>query len=269
MTDVKARLNDRRDEFARLGRDTWLVFQRQMLLYLRQPTRIAFSLAYPITMLLIFAPLVTRAMSSQGVTNHVQAYHIYVPGLLAYTVTFGGLAAGFTLLAEIKAGIIERSRVTPVSRVALVLGRALREVVVLVLQALVITAMALLAGVRLQLVDLLVACLLLAFLGLVTVSLSYALTMRAPSSQFLGPQMNVAAQPIQLLSGMLLPLTLAPLWMVELARINPFYWGTSGVRALYSDHITDTTVWVSLLVVVALSLLTTTWSLRVFARSVR
>jgi hypothetical protein len=58
---------------------------------------------------------------------HRQAYRIYVPGLLAALAIFGGLFTGFTLLGELRAGVIERYRVTPVSRLALLLGRALRE----------------------------------------------------------------------------------------------------------------------------------------------
>ncbi len=269
MTGVKAPAAIRGDGMAKVFRDTWLVFQRQLLLYRRQPAQVALSFAYPITMLVIFAPMMTRALSTQGVTNHTQAYRIYVPGLLAYVVAFGGLAAGFVLLADIKTGIIERSRVTPVSRVALMLGRALRDVVVLVIQAVIITIVALPSGIRVQLPDLLVAYLLLSLLGLVTVSMSYALAMRVRNSASLGPMFGPGAQPVMLLSGMLLPLTLAPLWMVEIARENPFYWGTNGVRALFAGHLGATAVWVSLLFVTAVSVLTVTWSLRMFARSVR
>ncbi len=267
--NVNAWAAARRDQLATGRRDTWLVFQRQMLLYLRQPTRIAFSFAYPVTMLVCFAPMMTRALSSQGVTNHVQAYRIYVPGLLAYIVAFGGLATGFGLLADIKAGIIERSRVTPVSRLALILGRALREVAVLIVQAVIVTIVALPAGARARLPDLLVVYVLLALVGLVTVSLSFALAMQVRNSAFLGPLMNSGAQPVMLVSGMLLPLTLAPLWMLYIARANPFYWGTNGVRALFADHLGDTTVWVSLLVLMAVSAVTLTWSVRMFARSIR
>jgi ABC-2 type transport system permease protein len=269
MTGVKAPAASGGDGLAKVFRDTWLVFQRQLLLYRRQPAQIVLSFAYPITMLVIFAPMMTRALSTQGVTNHTQAYRIYVPGLLAYVVAFEGLAAGFVLLADIKAGIIERSRVTPVSRTALMLGRALRDVAVLVIQAVIVTIVALPSGIRVQLPDLLVAYLLLALLGLVTVSISYALAMRVRNSASLGPMFGPGAQPVMLLSGMLLPLTLAPLWMVEIARENPFYWGTNGVRALFADHIGATAVWVSLLFVTAVGVLTMTWSLRMFARSVR
>jgi ABC-2 type transport system permease protein len=72
-----------------------------------------------------------------------------------------------------------------------------------------------------------------------------------------------------LLSGMLLPLVLAPLWMIEIARVNPFYWATNGARALFDGHAGYPSVWASLLVLLGLAVLATAWSMRLFARTVR
>jgi ABC-2 type transport system permease protein len=257
------------DGLAKFLRDTWLVFQRQMLLYRRAPAQIAFSFAYPITMLVIFAPMMTKALYAQGVTNHVEAYRIYIPGQLSYSVAFGGLATGFVLLADVKSGIIERQRVTPASRLALVFGRALREAVVLLIQVVIISVLALPSGVLVDLPDLLLAYVLLTLIGMLTIGLSYGLALRLRNAAFLGPIQGAVSQPVMLISGMLLPLTLAPLWMVYIARENPFYWGTNGVRALYANHLGDSTVWVSLLVVLAVGALCMTWAMRTFARTVR
>lgn len=268
MTEATIGQAARRGRLAAGVRDTWLVFHRQTLLYLRRPTRIAFSLAYPVTMLVCFAPMMTKALSSLGVTGHAAAYRIYVPGLLAYIVAIGGLSTGFSLLAEVRSGIIERSLVTPASRLALIIGRALHEVAVLVAQAVIVTLIALPAGVLVRLPDLVAAYVILAFIGLVTVSLSYVAAMRVRDATVLRWLLGEGAQPITLISGMLLPLSLAPLWIVAIARENPFYWGTSGVRALFADRIADPAVWVSLLVVGAAGVLATAWSVRVFARGI-
>lgn len=253
----------------KLARDTWLIFQRQMLLMIRTPMWIAFGLAQPITYLLLFAPMLKLALSAQGVTTYTQAYLIYVPGLLTVMAILGGLYTGFGLLAELRSGIIERARVTPVSRVALMLGRALREVVTLLVQALVITVVALPFGLRVGLADLLLAYLLLALLSLMAVSLSYGVTMRVRNEAALGPMINTVGQPVMLLSGVLLPLTLAPLWLHRVADWNPFYWATNGMRALFAGHIGASSVWESLIIVVVLAVFAMTWSVRLFARSLR
>jgi ABC-2 type transport system permease protein len=249
--------------------DTWLVFQRQMLLLFRLPVRIVFTFVYPITYLLIYAPMLKGALSAQGVTSYTQAYRVYVPGLLAYTATVGGLTTGLILLADIRSGVIERSRVLPVSRASLILGRALREVAALLFQGVVITLLALPSGLTVGVPGLLLSYLLMTLMALLTVTLSYAVTLRIRSVTTLSPLLGLATQPIMLVSGMLLPLTLAPLWMVDLARANPFYWATNGMRDLFAGHFTAPSIWVSFVVVLALTALSMNWALRLFSHDVR
>lgn len=251
----------------KLARDTWLIFQRQMLLLVRSPLTIAFSMAYPVTYLLLFAPMLKRALSTQGVGTYQQAYIIYVPGLLALMAFLGGLFTGFGLLTELHSGIIERARVTPVSRVALILGRALREVATLLIQAVLVTLLALPLGLRVGPGDLLLAYLLLALLSLMAVCASYGVTLRVRNHAALGPILGTVSQPVMLLSGVLVPLTLAPLWMVRVAKWNPFYWASNGMRALFAGHLSAAAVWQSLVIVLVLALVAMMWSVRLFARA--
>jgi ABC-2 type transport system permease protein len=251
------------------ARDTWLTFQREMLIYARTPMRIALSLAYPVTYMLLYAPMLRRAFSAEGIVTYSQAYRVYVPGLLAYTALLGGIVGGYTLLTEMRAGIIERSRVTPASRVALLLGRALGEVVDLLVQGVVIALMSLIVGLRLPVGDLLLAYLLFSLVAITAVMLSYGLTLWGGNVSALSAVNSTLSQPVMLLSGMLLPLALAPLWMVEIARVNPFYWATNGARALFNGQAGVPSVWASLLVLLALAGLAAAWSMRLFARSVR
>jgi ABC-2 type transport system permease protein len=253
----------------KLARDTWLVFQRQMLLVARSPMWIVFALAQPIAYLLLFAPMLKLALAAEGVTTFTAAYRIYVPGLLTLTAVFGGLFAGFSLLAEIRSGVIERARVTPTSRLALLLGRALREVAMLLMQAVVITLLALPFGLRVSFWDLLLAYVLLGLLALMAVAASYCFAMRVRNEAILGPTIATVSQPVLLLSGVLLPLTLAPLWMTRIAQWNPFYWATNGMRDLFNGHINAPTVWQSGIIIVVLAAVTVAWSVRLFTRAVQ
>src|SRR5262245_17522976 len=141
----------------KLARDTWLIFQRQMMLMLRNPVWLIVGIVQPVFYLLPFGPLLKSALN---VSNNADAYKIFVPGLLVLLAMFGPLFTGFGLIAELRAGVIERSRVTPVSRLALLLGRSLRDVVSLLFQAVIITLLALAFGMRVQLGNVLLAYLL-------------------------------------------------------------------------------------------------------------
>ena len=253
----------------KLAHDTWLIMQRHLLLVKRSPVYVLFGLAQPVTYVLLFAPMLKLALKAEGVTTYTQAYRIYVPGLLTVMAILGGAYAGFGLLRELRTGIIERARITQVSRLALMLGRGLREVVWLLAQAVVITLLALPFGLRVPIGDLLLAYLILAMLSLFAVTLSYSVTLKVRNEAALAPMINTVSQPVMLLAGVLLPLTLAPLWLHRIAAWNPFYWATNGMRDLFSGNMAARAVWISVIIVVILMTTTVTWSVRVFSRLVR
>jgi ABC-2 type transport system permease protein len=253
----------------KLARDIWLVYQRHMRLMLRNRTWLLFALAQPITYLVLFAPMLRVALRPIGAETFADAYLIYVPGLLVVMCLYGGLFTGFSLLAELRAGIIERSRVTPISRSALLLGRALREVTSLLVQSTIIVLLALPFGLRVELPHLMLAYLMLALLALMTTTLSYYVTLVVRNEGALGPMINTVAQPVALLAGVLLPLALAPLWIQQVANWNPFAWATNSMRAVFRGDVGDAVVWQGLLIVAVLSVITVAWSSRLFARTVR
>jgi ABC-2 type transport system permease protein len=250
-------------------RDTWLIFQRHFLLVGRSPLWIAVGLGQPITYIILFAPMLKLALSAEGVTTYAQAYRIYVPGLLTVMAILGGSYAGFGLLRELRSGIIERARVTPVSRLALMLGRGFRENIMLMLQGVLVTLLAIPFGLRVNIGDLLIAYLLLFILSVMAVQFSYAITLKVRNEAALGPMINTFGQPLMLLAGVMLPLTLAPLWLLEIARWNPFYWATNGMRSLFNSDMAASSVWISFVIVIVLAVVTTTWSVRTFGRLVR
>jgi ABC-2 type transport system permease protein len=250
----------------KLLRDTSLIFQRQAKLLLQNPVWILVGVFQPVMYLLLFAPLLKPALQVQ---TNAEAYEIFVPGLLVLLAIFGGLFQGFGLIAELRAGVIERSRVTPVSRLALLLGRSLRDVVSLIAQAVIITLLALLFDLRVFIGNLLLAYLMLALISLMTSALSYGIALLVKSEDALAPLMNTVAQPVLLLSGILLPLTYAPGWLQGVADWNPFSWAVNGTRALFRGDLGAPEVWQGLLIMAVLAVAAVLWAAREFARSVR
>ncbi len=250
----------------KVARDTWLILQRQVLLTLRTPIGFAIGLVQPVVYVLLWAPTLKLALRSAGVTSYAEAFRSYVPGLLTVMAVYGGLFSGFGLLVDIRSGVIERGLVTPVSRVALVLGRAMRDVVNLFTGAALITMFAVLVGMRIGLGDLLLAWLMVILLDVMMVSLGYALSMSVSNEAALITVIDTAVQPVMLLAGVLLPLSVAPLLLVRIAKWDPLYWVTTGVRSLFNGDTGAIAVWVSLAVVVAMAGIAMAWAVRMFAR---
>lgn len=97
-----------------------------------------------------------------------------MPGLLIQLGLFGASDVGLSLIAELRFGMVERPLVTPVSRLSL-LGRALRDILTLLIQTLLLVRAALPFGPRLHPAGLLVMLALITLIGLLMASVSYAL----------------------------------------------------------------------------------------------
>jgi ABC-2 type transport system permease protein len=189
--------------------------------------------------------------------------------LLVQLAMFGTLFVGFALIAELRAGVIERMRVTPVSRVALLLGRSGRDVVTLLVQAAILTALSIPFGLHVRLGDVALTFALLALIALLLSATSYAVALKVRSEDALAPLLNMVVNPILLLSGILLPMYLGPKWLQNIAKWNPFSWAVDAARALFRGDPGDAHVWKALLILGVLAVAAATWASRSFARSVR
>jgi ABC-2 type transport system permease protein len=232
--------------------DTWLVFSRAMRLSLRNPVWVILGLIQPILYLTLFGPLLEPVASAPGFPPG-DAWQVFVPGLLVQLGMFGAAFAGFGLIAEWRAGVVERMRVTPASRSALLLGRVLRDVVVLVVQgAILIAAAIIFFDLSLSPASLLMGLVIVALLGGAISALSYGAALKMKSEDAFAPVINGLIVPVLLLSGILLPMTLAPGWLQTLADANPLTHVVDGVRAIFRDELGSSDAWLGSAITAAL-----------------
>ena len=244
-------------------RDTWIIFRRAMELSLRQPLWIAIGMSQPILYLVLFGPLLQPIASAPGFPPG-DAWAVFVPGLLVQLGIFGGLFVGFGIIAEWRAGVIDRQMVTPASRVSLIAGRTLRDVLVIVVQALVLVGAAYFFGLRIPFPALIIMLVLIGLLGAAFSAISNAIGLATKSEDALAPLVNALALPILLLSGILLPMTLAPRWLQIASDFNPFKHIVDALRAVFRGEMTAPIVWIGLLLAVLLVIAGWWWGTRVF-----
>jgi ABC-2 type transport system permease protein len=249
----------------RVLRESWLICTRALRPTLRNPVVIVMSAAQPAMYLAFFGPLLHRLTSAPGFPPG-DAWQVYVPALLVQLGLFGATYAGFGLIPEIRAGVVERMRVTPVSRTALLFGRVLRDVVVLLVQAVLLLAAALLAGLRAPVGGVLLGLVLVALVGTALAAVSYTLALRLPNEYAFAPTVSNTTIPLMLLSGLLLPMSLAPAWLRAVYRVNPLGYVVDAERALFRGAGGGTTVLVGAVVAVAAAALAVAWGIRAFRR---
>jgi ABC-2 type transport system permease protein len=247
-------------------RDTWLIFRRSTILTLRQPVWLIFGLMQPILYLVLFGPLLDSSVKAAGVGEN--AFNWFIPGLLIQTAVFGGAFVGFGLIAELRAGVIERMRVTPMSRIAMLLGRSLRDVVMLSCQGIVMMLVAIPFGLKIDLAGAIVTLALLMLIGLAFAPLSYSAALILKSEDALAPLVNGIALPLLLLSGILLPLALAPEWLKFLSTLNPLTHAADAARALFNGDWSNPEVAIGTVIMGALAAFAVWLASRAFGRAV-
>jgi ABC-2 type transport system permease protein len=247
-------------------RDTWLIFRRSLTLTLRQPVWIIFGLMQPILYLVLFGPLLDASVKAAGVGDN--AFNWFIPGLLIQTAVFGGAFVGFGLIAELRSGVVERMRVTPMSRIAMLFGRSLRDVVILVCQALLMMVVAIPFGLRIDLGGAVGTIALLMLIGLAFAPLSYTAALILKSEDALAPVVNGIALPLLLLSGILLPLALAPDWLKFLSTLNPLTHAADAARALFNGDWANPEIAIGAAIMGALAIFAVWLASRAFGRAV-
>lgn len=237
------RVRDTDGGTARVGflGETLIVFRRQLRLALRNPAWVLIGLAQPILYLALFGPLLKPLAPALGTTN---AYTLFVPGLLLQLGLFGAFFAGFGLLGEWRDGVIEAERVTPASRVALLLGRVLRDVLQLFVQGVLLIVLALAFGLDGSPGGMLLGLLMVMLVGTSCAAFSYALALTTKSEDAMAPILNIVSMPVLLLSGILLPMTLGPTWLRVISDVLPTKHVVDGVRAVFVGNFDSSqTVW--------------------------
>jgi ABC-2 type transport system permease protein len=244
-------------------RDTWTIFARAMRLSLRNPTWVVIGLTQPVLYIVLFGPLLKPLSGSLGTGN---AYQIFVPGILVQIGMFGALFVGFGLIAEWRAGVVESQRVTPASRTALLLGRVLRDVIVLLVQGTVLVLVSIPFGLRAPVGGVLLTLLVIALLGAALSAVSYALALTLKSEDAFAPLVNAVVFPVLLLSGILLPMSLAPGWLQDISDVNPFKHIVEGTRSFFAGDYGSSTAWWGLALTAALVVLGWWFGVRRFRR---
>ncbi|MFG1679721.1 ABC transporter permease [Nonomuraea sp. NPDC049269] len=236
-------------------RDTCLLFHHHLRITLRQKVSLIFGVIQPLLFLVLFGPIFAT----------IGTWETLVPGLIVQLGLMSTGMAGFGVVFEKRSGVLERMRVTPASRLALLLGRVLNNAVTLILQTVLLVAVGYAFGLRAPAAGVLAGLVLVIVLGLSLAALSYAIALTL-DDQLFAPVMSTVVVPLVLLSGAFLPMSMAPGWLDALSHLSPFRYVLEALRELFAGRYTTGTVGLGVAVTVVFALVSITIGTRVFNR---
>lgn len=213
--------------------DTWHLFNKYLRISIRSPMWTLFNLIQPLIWLVIFGQLFRNMASLPGFPANSYTDFL-LPGVLIMTVLFGSSWSGISLLREINGGIIDKILVAPISRMSIVLSRVIHSAVQVLIQTIIIIFVAFIMGAQInyQIGDLLLALLVIFFLGIGFAAASNGLAIHMQREEPLVVLGNLMTLPLLFFSTAMVPKEFLPAWIDTLSIINPVHYGVEALRAV-------------------------------------
>jgi ABC-2 type transport system permease protein len=240
-----------------------VLWWRKMLETLRAPVWVVMGLTTPLLYLALFAPVLHRLAGGPGFRSG-SVLDTFIPGIVCLMAFGAGMGAGWIVIAELQTGVTERLRVTPVSRFGLLMGGVLRDVVTFIVPTFVVVAVAIPLGYHPHAAGTVLLMCLLVLVAATTSAWSAALGLTLRDIGSLAAVVTGLQLPLTLLSGILLPLSLAPAWLRGIAHADPLYYTVQAARQLSAGNIANWAVAAGFLVMAGLTALTLTWATRAY-----
>lgn len=218
--------------------DVGTVALRELRPTLHNPFSIFFSMMQPLFFLALFAPLLPDLPGGSG-----SALQWFVPGIVVMSCLMGASMTGSALLFEMQTGSHERMLVAPLSRPALLIGRAVKEIIPTFAQAVIILAIVVPFGFDLHPVGVALGMVILGTFCIGVGALSYTLALVSKNADWMfWTVQQTLIFPVLLLAGLLLPIEGGPGWLRTLSQFNPLTYVMAAERALFNGEIASTTV---------------------------
>jgi ABC-2 type transport system permease protein len=212
-----------------------VVWQRELIRFVRDRTRMLTSLLQPVLFLFVLGTGLSRATSLR--TGGVDLRTFMFPGVLSLAVLFTAVFSAGSIVWDREFGFLREMLVAPVRRSAIVLGKCLGGATVATFQGLIILCLAGLVGVPYSpvlLVTLVAEMLLLAF---TLTAFGVMAAARMQSIQSFMALVQMFLMPMFFLSGALFPLANLPAWLKVLTHVNPLTYAVDPMRHAVFAHL--------------------------------
>ncbi|MDQ3886180.1 MAG: ABC transporter permease [Actinomycetota bacterium] len=212
-----------------------VVWQREMIRFMKDRARIVSSLVQPLLFLFVLGVGLSSILSAGD--GSVDFTTFLFPGVLALSVLFTAAFSGISMVWDREFGFLREMLVAPVSTTAILTGKCVGGATVATLQSLVLLAMAGLVGVPYEPVLLLALVGMLFLMAFMITALGLVLAARIKQVQSAMPMVQLIITPLMFLSGALFPLSGLPTWLAVVTHLNPMTYAVEPMRSVVFDHL--------------------------------
>jgi len=219
----------------------YVLIVREFKKFVRERSRLISTIARPLIWLFLVGGGMSRLVSpGVGVTSGVTYMQFIFPGILGMTILFTAIFSSISIIWDKEFGLMKEILVAPVSRLSIVLGKALSGTIISVIQAVIILALFPLLRIKLGVSGIAEAVLVCTLLSFCIASLGIVIATFYESFESFSVIMNFIVMPMFFLSGAMYPVKLLPDVLKVLTRVNPFTYGIDALKhAIFGGSMLD------------------------------
>ena len=197
--------------------------RREIVRFLRQPSRVVGAVAPPIVMWLLVG-------SGFSGSFRGDSFSYFFPGTVVLVVLFAAIFATISVIEDRREGFLQGVLVAPVAPASIAFGKVLGGSALGLIQGLPLLALVPVAGFSARAGGLAGATAVLVLLAFALTSLGFTIAWSLESTQGFHAVMNLFLIPMWLLSGSFFPVEGAPAWLRAAMAVNPLTYGVAALR---------------------------------------
>ena len=207
----------------------YVIVAREFKKFIRERSRLFSTIARPLLWLFIVGAGMSRLVPSTVGVPYIQ---FIFPGIIGMTILFSSIFSSISIIWDKEFGFMKEILVAPVSRLSIVIGKALSGTVVSSIQAMIILALFPFIGFNLGLLQIIGVLFICIFLSFSISAFGIVLATFYESYESFSVIMNFIVMPMFFLSGAMYPVKLLPEILKIVSKINPLTYGIDAIKHL-------------------------------------
>jgi ABC transporter DrrB family efflux protein len=211
--------------------DALVMTRRNLLVWLRVPAYIVFTVVQPVIFVLLFRYVFGGAIQAPGAGGYVS---YLMPGIIGQTAAFATFATAIALAQEATKGVIDRFRSMPIARSAVLAGRLIADSIRMLIVILVIIGVGYAVGFRFQngVAGAIGMVLLAEAFGIAVCSVSAFVGLAIKDEESVQAFGLIWIFPLTFVSSAFVPIATMPGWLQVFANNQPVTLVINAMRAM-------------------------------------
>jgi ABC transporter DrrB family efflux protein len=211
--------------------DALVMTRRNLLVWLRVPAYIVFTVVQPVIFVLLFRYVFGGAIQAPGAGGYVS---YLMPGIIGQTAAFATFATAIALAQEATKGVIDRFRAMPIARSAVLAGRLIADSIRMLIVILVIIGVGYAVGFRFQngVAGAIGMVLLAEAFGIAVCSVSAFVGLAIKDEESVQAFGLIWIFPLTFVSSAFVPIATMPGWLQVFANNQPVTLVINAMRAM-------------------------------------